>query len=160
MQFVLAVCLLAGFTSAQGDNPRNVCTGRRAGFFVRDVRRCEAYFFCHPDGRAILDMCEFPLVFDEPRQMCNYRQHVECFSCPANEFRSQRPVPGTCNQFIQCINRIPEHRFCASDLNFNRVTNQCELGVVCSPENPPPTCPPISDPLNPIYIRDPSDCAR
>lgn len=159
--FLLAVVSVSGQFVNTSLTGRNVCTNRRIGTFVRDVRDCQAYFFCSPDGSALSGRCTPPYMFDEPRQLCNWDNLVSCFACPAQNFVNL-PVAQQCDQYVRCVNRQPEHRFCPSDLLFDNSLGQCNVpeSVECESAPAPPPCPAISDPNAPIFIRDEEDCNR
>lgn len=139
--------------------PPNICTNRRVGSFVRDVRNCRGYFFCSPNGTAEHHQCGDEWHFDEPRQMCNFPSMVDCFNCPPNGQFANLPVVGMCNQYIRCMGGVPQHRLCPGDLLFDRDRQQCNVAasVTCT-QVVPQRCPLNSN--RPVFFRDEADCSR
>jgi Chitin binding Peritrophin-A domain len=54
------------------------CRRQVDGMFIPDRRRgCDAYMLCR-NGRGTPDRCPSPYFFDFGRQMCNWREQVDC----------------------------------------------------------------------------------
>jgi hypothetical protein len=56
------------------------CVGRPDGSFIPDPPRgCTAFIRCE-NGVGTAFFCDAPFYFDYPRQMCNWRENVDCVS--------------------------------------------------------------------------------
>lgn len=160
-KLIVYIACLALAVSAQQTAVRNVCSNRQVGTFVRDVQECRGYFACTEDGGAKHGLCPSPYLFDEENQKCNFATLVTCFACPADQAFINLPVPGTCNEYVRCVHKQPEHRICPSDLSFDSSIGQCNLPTeVSCTEQAVPVCPANADPARPIFFRDEEDCSK
>lgn len=69
------------------------------------------------------------------------------------------PHPTDCTLYIICFHGNAHVMRCAPTLHFNRATTQCMLPehAQCELDY---MCPPVDDPLNPIFIPNEEDCSR
>jgi len=155
MKLFIAVAL-AVLTTAYGQEV-HVCTGRPTGVFVRDISRCDGWFRCEQNG-PVAGNCPAPFLFNEPIQECDWDYNVQCFQCPQTQPIHHERVPGSCTQFIRCINNVASQHACQNGLQFNTVTSQCDLpaNVGCTVAS---TCPPNIPPGQMVTFRSDTDCS-
>lgn len=158
--FVVVVALCAAQLIDAVTLPPFVCRGRPDGFFVRDVTQCNAFFHCDAQGVPTHGHCDDPFLFDETSQRCDWECNVDCFTCPNDSF-AELEVSGSCSQFIRCVQGHPEHLECAPGLFFDPLISTCnhQQLVDCNDDVPNFVCPPVDDPNNRVFFRDPVNCA-
>lgn len=136
----------------------SICDDEELNAFIPNVRNCNAWYRCGPDG-PVPGNCAEDTNFNPITRSCDWPENVECFKCPPNETISTHIVNHSCRSFIRCIGGIPSQLVCDSRLQFNSETGQCDLESVvqCTFRFRCPEGLPIDGRL--ITIRDPFNCS-
>ena len=96
-----------------------------AGLFANpDPDGCESFYSCS-DGRAVLQKCPWPLVFDPTIKVCNYRNANTC-KPPYGVCTGPTVVPNyaDCNTFYLC-DTVAHLRPCPNGLKFDPINSVC-----------------------------------
>lgn len=164
MGHLTIVALLLGCTAAVNRPPDSICDGHPIGYFVRDVRQCNAYLRCNQPGTPpTWGTCiTAGSVFNEEQQRCVWPQQMTCFACPADRRFAQVAVPNRCDHFVQCIDDQPQQFECSAGLHFDAVRGTCNQPELagCSAPAVNISCPAVDDPYNRTWWRDSTDCSR
>lgn len=150
----LIVPCAIGLTYAQRHG-FGVCISHPDGWLVRNSQDCSTYFYCYR-GTATLIPCPPPQLFNADTSECVHPSRADCFECPSGGFIDIH-VRNECNQFIRCIDYVPEQLTCGFGLIFDRELGMCNEGtqVSCPFEV---WCPLFHDNL--IFLPNPNNCKR
>lgn len=136
----------------------SICDEEELWAFLPNVRDCNAYFRCGPNGPEIGN-CPQEFNFNPLTRSCDWPENVECFKCPPNETISTHTMNRSCRSFIRCIDGTPSQLICEKGLQFNNETGQCDLESVvqCTLRFRCPASLPEDGTV--IAIRDPYNCS-
>lgn len=143
-------------TTTEGPNAF-LCKNRPRGYYFPDLADCTKSFLCHDSGAVLSASCNYTSYrrynkyFDEETQSCLIDDD-HCFKCPQVMISDER-VDGVCQQFIRCIDGIPEYKECGKGLLYDGESHSCnhEKDVQCD------ACP-KNDQHIPTYIADTTSC--
>lgn len=159
----IVAALLLGVVTANTNPPNSICAGRRGGFFVRDVRQCNAFFRCQDNGGApVFGFCQTAgSFFNERLQRCVWPQDAECFECPAGAALTNVEVRDVCNHYVRCIDGQAQQLECGQGLSFDAVRGTCNFinQVRCGAPPAGMWCPAVDEPNNRLWWRDLDDCS-
>jgi len=135
----------------------NICQGVPDNTFIPNVSQCNGWFRCTPNG-PVPGTCPSPWLFNPETLECDWEANVRCFTCPLTEPIWSMPVPGSCVQFIRCINGHATQEVCQSGLHFNNATQQCDLPANARCEITF-TCPSNIPPGQMVSFRSDTNCS-
>ncbi|KFB46955.1 hypothetical protein ZHAS_00014969 [Anopheles sinensis] len=125
---LLIVAAVASFLAlgASGDaiGQPGVCAGAPEGYFVRDVRDCQGYYYCR-NGMGSYNTCPGEFYYNELEQLCDHPNKVTCHICQQQTGVQLLPHPQNCNQFITCSEGVSYVGQCADGYAFDRRMNVC-----------------------------------
>lgn len=154
--FSLVFAISIGVLHAQ-QIPISFCAGVPAGMNVPDFSDCSRFFRCPgASGAPARGRCDPGRFFDPPSGQCLEEAQANCFRCPVDVPFTEIFVPRHCRHFIRCIDNVAQHRECAPGLFFDQRLNTCNVEQLNS--CPVIQCPATDNPLESVWIRDPSDC--
>lgn len=82
----------------------DVCRGRPGNHFAANERGCSWYWRCNIGREAEEDRCPEPYYFNYERQICDWKENVECeeqvysSECPSSGI-TLRPHPNVCSKY-------------------------------------------------------------
>lgn len=137
--------------------PASLCVNQAAGVIFPDYSDCSRFFRCPGgNGPVARGNCDPGRYFDPPTGQCLPQAEAHCYRCPANQAFVEERVPRFCNQFIRCIDNRAQHLDCANGLLFDQRLGTCNLeqSTTCLDIR----CPPVDNPNNRLWARDPNNC--
>lgn len=131
--------------------PVDRCAGLPENAFIRDLTKCQSYFRC-VGGLLVPGYCVDPWMFNEEIQSCDFKENVDCFSCPTNVMFADLPITTSCTQFVRCINGEPEQLACPNSLYFDPILRECNFANLVPCDIAAAICP-IGNGMQPICQR-------
>lgn len=128
-----------------GRNPTNApnpCEGLPNDTFVTNPKGCKYMFHCR-NGQPFEAFCPGDMWFNPDSGICDYRSNVDChlddtkpirnpeefIFCPLKDSKvpTFRASSIDCARYYLCYHGKPVHQQCAGDLQWNKVTEQCDV---------------------------------